>query len=41
MTDREGQILQRMIDILKTRFPNLLAKELIDLSIRLLAATED
>lgn len=41
MTDREGEILQRIIGVLKKRFPNLKAEEAIDLAIRCLAATRD
>lgn len=39
MTDAEGEILQRMVAVLKKRFPNLTAEEVIDIAIRLLATT--
>jgi len=41
MTDKEGETLQRMVAVLKKRFPNLTAEEVIDIAIRLLATTRD
>ena len=41
MTEREGEVLQRMVAVIKKRFPNLTAEETVDLAIRLLACTRD